>query len=45
MGFMSRLTQGSDQVYARIESGACADVEAELMDAHLKASVPDDENE
>ncbi|WP_432027439.1 hypothetical protein [Streptomyces sp. 1222.5] len=36
--FESRLFEEGQQVYARMEDGVVADVEAALMDAHLKAS-------
>ncbi|MFJ8766687.1 hypothetical protein [Streptomyces clavifer] len=44
MGFADRMFQRSEDVYTRINAGQVTDVEAELMDAQLKASTDTDED-
>lgn len=39
--FQRRQFEADEEVLARINAGERLDVEAALMDAHLKASVPD----
>lgn len=44
MSFKDRMFKASEEVYDRIVRGEVDDVEAELMDAHLKASTEEDED-
>lgn len=41
--FNQRQFDEDEKVLARINAGEQIDVEAALMDAHLQASVPDDQ--
>ncbi|WP_189389061.1 hypothetical protein [Streptomyces sp. SDr-06] len=41
--FQDRMSAESEQVYQRILSGDCVDVEAELFDAQLRASSGEEE--
>ncbi|ARX81550.1 hypothetical protein SMD44_00948 [Streptomyces alboflavus] len=41
--FHQRQFEEDEQVLARINAGEELDVEAALMDAHLRASVPDEQ--
>lgn len=44
-GFQERMFQESEHVYDRICQGLVTDVEAELMDAKLRASVQPDQGQ